>query len=136
MRSLKNATGPEENATNRRENDCIICMEEDAVMTFIPCGHVKTCQSCKQRIQRILPLFFLQNEIHFGNFFPQVLNWFSCARSAESVFETDCESGSEPGGMHRTGLSQERNQFSHRRNLFKSSGAKIRNFVFRQIEIS
>ncbi|OQV16498.1 hypothetical protein BV898_09337 [Hypsibius exemplaris] len=26
--------------------DCIICMEQESVMTFIPCGHIKTCESC------------------------------------------------------------------------------------------
>ncbi|KAH3724380.1 hypothetical protein DPMN_050196 [Dreissena polymorpha] len=43
----------------RRENEilkgqvmCKICMEEDACVVFLPCGHMATCVSCSKRLRK------------------------------------------------------------------------------------
>lgn len=30
-------------------NDCVICYDSEAVMIFVPCGHLCTCESCSKK---------------------------------------------------------------------------------------
>ena len=33
------------------QHSCVICLDEKSNMTFIPCGHVATCETCSNNVQ-------------------------------------------------------------------------------------
>lgn len=37
--------------TSNSDTTCVICMDQKPNMTFIPCGHVATCESCSSKVQ-------------------------------------------------------------------------------------
>ncbi len=37
--------------SNSNTNSCVICLDQIPNMTFIPCGHLATCESCSSRVQ-------------------------------------------------------------------------------------
>jgi len=39
-------------ASHKEENLCVVCMDEETSMAFIPCGHKKTCEGCCDMIMR------------------------------------------------------------------------------------
>ncbi len=38
--------------SDSQTNSCVICMDQKPNMTFIPCGHVATCESCSSQVQQ------------------------------------------------------------------------------------
>ncbi|XP_054249302.1 E3 ubiquitin-protein ligase LRSAM1 isoform X2 [Indicator indicator] len=36
---------------DQKKSECVVCMEQETQMIFLPCGHVCCCQSCCQRLQ-------------------------------------------------------------------------------------
>jgi len=37
--------------SNSHTNSCVICLDQKPNMTFIPCGHVATCELCSSQVQ-------------------------------------------------------------------------------------
>uniref|UniRef100_A0A669Q439 Leucine rich repeat and sterile alpha motif containing 1 n=1 Tax=Phasianus colchicus TaxID=9054 RepID=A0A669Q439_PHACC len=36
---------------DEKKSECVVCMEQEAQMIFLPCGHVCCCQTCCKRLQ-------------------------------------------------------------------------------------
>ncbi|XP_051492467.1 E3 ubiquitin-protein ligase LRSAM1 isoform X2 [Apus apus] len=36
---------------DEKKSECVVCMEQETQMVFLPCGHVCCCQTCCQRLQ-------------------------------------------------------------------------------------
>lgn len=37
--------------SNSHSSSCVICLDQISNVTFIPCGHVATCESCSTQFQ-------------------------------------------------------------------------------------
>ncbi|XP_033305757.1 death-associated inhibitor of apoptosis 2-like [Bombus bifarius] len=48
----KLASLEEENRTLKDARSCKVCMRREAVITFLPCGHLATCQYCSPAFRR------------------------------------------------------------------------------------
>ncbi|CAF3883584.1 unnamed protein product [Rotaria sordida] len=48
--------------SNSDDMTCVICMEQLRNMTFIPCGHVSTCEVCASNLK-----YFNKQELYFAN---------------------------------------------------------------------
>ncbi len=42
------------NKSNSHTSACVICLDQTPNITFIPCGHVATCETCSTQFQTCL----------------------------------------------------------------------------------
>lgn len=40
------------NDSDSDTNSCVICLDQKSNTTFIPCGHVATCETCSTKVQQ------------------------------------------------------------------------------------